>query len=89
MGPVSIFKPRKTFAQPESRNKKLYLEITLKNLGVVMKNQLLSIVGFVLLFSLSACYRMPTDDDYSTNPRTNNPDLTREKAGGAMPGIGY
>lgn len=31
---------------------------------------------------------MPTDDDYSLIPMTNNRDFTREKAEG-LPGVGY
>lgn len=37
---------------------------------------------------LTSCYRMPTDDDYSLIPMTNNRDFTREKSEG-LPGVGY
>lgn len=51
------------------------------------------ILTLALLTTLtSCCYRMPTEDDYCTVPRTNNPDLTREKSGGAnamMPNVNY
>jgi hypothetical protein len=30
---------------------------------------------------LTGCYPMPTEDDYSLIPTTNNPSVTREKAG--------
>ena len=39
---------------------------------------------------LSSCYRMPTDDDFSTVPTVNNPAVTNEKPGSFLPGmIGY
>lgn len=38
--------------------------------------------------SLWGCYRMPTEDDYSMIPLTNNRDFTREKQQ-ALPGVGY
>ena len=42
------------------------------------------------LFSLTACiYRMPTDDDISTVPTTNHPDVVREQSSGMMPGGSY
>lgn len=38
------------------------------------------------LFSLfSSCYRMPTEDDYSLIPTTNNPSVTREKGNPLIP----
>lgn len=37
---------------------------------------------------LTSCYRMPTDDDYSLIPMTNNRNFTREKSEG-LPGVGY
>lgn len=42
----------------------------------------------LILISATACYRMPTDDDYCLIPSTNNPDYTREKAN-INPGVGY
>jgi len=39
---------------------------------------------FVIL--LSGCYRMPTDDDYSLVPTTNNPAITRESGNQLVPG---
>lgn len=36
----------------------------------------------------TACYRMPTEDDYCVIPTTNNPDVTREK-GSNMPSMDY
>lgn len=50
------------------------------------------ILKFFLLISIiisaTACYRMPTDEDYCLIPSTNNPDFTRERES-ATPGIGY
>lgn len=40
------------------------------------------------LIVFTGCYRMPTEEDFSTVPTTNNPALTREKQA-QMPGIGY
>lgn len=44
--------------------------------------------AFLLLF-LAGCYRMPGEDEYSTNPATNNPSITCEKQGGFVPGMNY
>lgn len=41
-----------------------------------------------LLFCATSCYRMPTEEDYSLIPLTNNPDYTREK-GKQMPNVRY
>lgn len=38
---------------------------------------------------LASCYRMPTENDFSTVPTTNNPALTCEKQTGPFPGMGY
>lgn len=53
-----------------------------------MKNLFTFLFFIVLANSLSSCYRMPTEDDYSLIPMTNNRDFTREKNQG-LPGIGY
>ncbi len=45
-----------------------------------MKALLLSV-----LLLASSCYRMPANDEYSTIPVTNNPDLTGDT--GATPGL--
>jgi hypothetical protein len=39
----------------------------------------MSFLFLACAMSLAACYPMPTEDDYSTVPSLNNPDLTREK----------
>lgn len=44
---------------------------------------------FVLATTATGCYRMPTDQDYSLIPMTNNPSLTREKNASPVPGMGY
>lgn len=39
---------------------------------------------------LSGCYRMPSEDEYSLVPTTNNPAITHEKPGSLLPGgMGY
>ncbi|MEC7840487.1 MAG: hypothetical protein VX777_10660 [Chlamydiota bacterium] len=38
------------------------------------------------LVLLSGCYRMPTEDDYSLVPTTNNPVITRDSGGQLIPG---
>lgn len=39
-----------------------------------------------MLFSFfTGCYRMPTDDDYSLIPMTNNPSVTRERGNQLIP----
>ena len=45
----------------------------------------------VILFLLSSCiYRMPTDEDYSTVPTTNNPGIIRGSGDPSlMPGVNY
>lgn len=51
----------------------------------------ISCVSLMLIITatiLTSCYRMPTEDDYSTVPVTNNPDVTREKPN-FMPNMKY
>lgn len=43
----------------------------------------------LLAVAFSGCYRMPTDDDFCLVPNTNNPDITRERSGSAMPNMSY
>jgi len=40
---------------------------------------------FILAVLLNSCYPMPTDDDYSLLPSTNNPEMTRQRAESVMP----
>ncbi len=42
-----------------------------------------------LLLVFTSCYRMPTDDDFSVVPTTNNPAVTLEKNDAFIPGVGY
>lgn len=47
-------------------------------------------VALIILTSLTACYRMPTENDYSLIPNTNNRDLTRDHPStSAAPEISY
>ncbi len=43
----------------------------------------------VVLSTLTSCYRMPTNDDYSLIPATNNPDFTGKRNQGGMPSVPY
>jgi PBP1b-binding outer membrane lipoprotein LpoB len=55
-----------------------------------MKTRMKSIILLLTLATLmTACYRMPTDDDFSLVPATNNPAVTGERDESAMPGMGY
>lgn len=40
-------------------------------------------------FCLIGCYRMPTENDFSVVPTTNNPAVTCEKNDSLIPSIGY
>ncbi len=40
---------------------------------------------FLLAGLLNSCYPMPTEDDYSLLPSTNNPEMTRQRAESVMP----
>ncbi len=46
------------------------------------------IVVIIMSGVVTACYRMPTDDDYCVLPMTNSPDLQR-KDSKSMPSVGY
>jgi len=37
----------------------------------------------------TACYRMPSEDDYSVVPSTNNPDITNAKSESCLPNLKY
>jgi hypothetical protein len=52
---------------------------------------LLSIVSFFSAAGLLlvGCYRMPTEEDYSVVPRTNHPDVIREKPMATTPSVEY
>lgn len=41
------------------------------------------------LTTLTGCYRMPTDDDYSLIPCTNNPQITRQRQDNVTPKVSY
>ncbi len=38
---------------------------------------------------LASCYRMPTENDFSVVPTTNNPAVTYEKNDSLIPSVGY
>lgn len=42
-----------------------------------------------LTLFLTGCYKMAGDSDFSTIPATNNPRITCEKQGSALPGVNY
>ena len=42
-----------------------------------------------LAVCLTSCYRMPTENDFSLVPTTNNPAVTCEKSANFLPGVGY
>ena len=48
-----------------------------------------SAVSAAIILSLSSCYRMPNEDDYSVVPLTNNRDFTREGNSTLMPNMEY
>lgn len=48
------------------------------------------VLATLLLTITTSCYRMPTDEDYSLIPMTNNPDYTKTKSAcSPTPGVGY
>lgn len=53
-----------------------------------MKTTSIPLIGAFAMLLLSSCYRMPTDDDYSVVPTTNNPSVTHEKPVSLVPGVG-
>lgn len=60
-------------------------------------HSILSLIEKLVFLSLTivllqACYRMPTESDYSVIPTTNNPAVTNERTEGNnkfMPKVGY
>lgn len=54
-----------------------------------MRTVLKSLLLGSVLLSCTACYRMPTDDDYSVVPMTNSPDFKREGTPALMPNTSY
>ncbi len=48
-----------------------------------------SFLALLLAFTITGCYRMPTDEDYCLVPNTNNPDITREKPSSSLPNMSY
>lgn len=54
-----------------------------------MKKQSHLLCCLFLLATVTACYKMPTEDDFSLVPMTNNRDVTRDRGQGLMPGVSY
>jgi hypothetical protein len=52
-------------------------------------NQKLFFAGFIAASILTGCYRMPSENEYSVVPRTNNPDLIRERPNTFTPAVNY
>lgn len=42
-----------------------------------------------LALLLTGCYRMPSENEFSLVPTTNNPAVTCEKRSSGIPGLGY
>ncbi len=55
----------------------------------IMKSIKIICLGALLSGVCSACYRIPTDDDYSLVPLTNNPSVTNEKDASWTPKMKY
>lgn len=54
------------------------------------KKIFLKILSAILALSfLNSCYPMPTNDDYSIVPLTNNRDFTKEGASPLIPNMDY
>lgn len=54
-----------------------------------MKSIRYTLLALLACNALTSCYRMPTDDDYSLVPSTNNPDTTRQRQDSLMPSVSY
>ncbi len=52
-----------------------------------MKAIIRSLIFISMASCLSGCYPMPTENDYSTIPGTNNPDITRHKPTSTLQGL--
>lgn len=48
-----------------------------------------AITCLFLCVVMTSCYRMPTDEDYTLRPMTNNPEITKDKPASPVPGVGY
>jgi len=55
-----------------------------------MSKKILSSFMFIFCLSLlTGCYRMPSENEYSLVPTTNNPAVTYEKNDNLMPSVKY
>lgn len=43
-------------------------------------NRIILFLSFLAIACLTGCYRMPSENEYSLVPMTNNPDVTRESS---------
>lgn len=48
-----------------------------------------TLLTLITFSCLTSCYRMPTENDFSEVPTTNNPAVTCEKQTSILPGVGY
>ena len=55
----------------------------------MIKSILFFLAAAIALCSLPSCYHMPTDEDYSLVPSTNNPQSTRQRQDPTTPKISY
>lgn len=57
----------------------------------LMKSQHIVLFTLIIsLASLTSCYRMPREDEYSVTPTTNNPQIhPQKKSNSFLPGVGY
>lgn len=54
-----------------------------------LQRSALFILATSCLLTTSACYRMPTEEDFSIVPMTNNPDITRESQSSNIPNVKF
>lgn len=64
-----------------------------KTLNLEVKSMIKSFLCFLVavttLSAFTGCYHMPTDEDYSLVPSTNNPQLTRQRQDSTTPKVSY
>jgi len=50
----------------------------------------MKLIALLMLITLTSCYRMPSEDEYTVVPTINNPAVTRERQeANPLSGIGY
>ena len=65
-----------------------YFNLKPKRILIMMSTLKTTFLAMLLAAITTSCLPMPTEDDYSLIPSTNNRQLTGEK-GQIMPGVGY